>query len=210
MSIAPAAPDTSPSDHRRAHVPEPGRHLTRRTMDGPLGALVVLASPVGVRAVLWPGEDGTRIARSLAPGAVSLGAAQAAAPVADPAAAPVGARAGAHAERAVTQLREYFEGTRREFDVELDLVGTTFQISVWRALRSIPYGATSSYRAQAQALGDPAKARAVGTADGRNPVSIIVPCHRVVASSGSLTGFAGGLDTKAWLLHHERQVLAAI
>ncbi len=76
-------------------------------------------------------------------------------------------------------------------------------------LRQIPFGRTISYREQAAALGDPAKARAVGAANGRNPISIIVPCHRVVASSGALTGFAGGMDAKAWLLEHERRVLAA-
>lgn len=222
MSIAAAVPDPSPAGGPGPAMPASGAHLARRTMASPLGPLVVVASPAGVRAVLWPGEDGTRIARSLAGGAAALPAADPA-PVAgpragaDPEAPAAGnvagplpdARAAAHAERAVLELGEYFDGTRREFDVALDLIGTAFQVRVWQALRTIPYGTTSSYREQARGLGDPAKARAVGAADGRNPVSIIVPCHRVVASSGSLTGFAGGLATKAWLLDHERDVLAA-
>ena len=115
--------------------------------------------------------------------------------------------AEAHLDRAESQLAEYFRGTRREFDLDLDLAGTAFQRSAWEVLRTIPYGATLSYGQQAAALGDPAKARAVGAANGRNPLSIVVPCHRVVAAGGALTGFAGGLDTKAWLLDHERRVL---
>ena len=109
-------------------------------------------------------------------------------------------------ELACTQLREYFAGDRREFDVPLDPVGTAFQQSAWRVLRTIPYAATMSYGEQARALGDPNKARAVGAANGRNPISIIVPCHRVVGSTGALTGFAGGLDAKQWLLQFEREV----
>ena len=118
------------------------------------------------------------------------------------------ASARRHLDRAEQQLAEYFAGSRRAFDLDLDLEGTAFQRSAWALLQRIPYGSTMSYGQQAAALGDPAKARAVGAADGRNPVSIIVPCHRVVAAGGALTGFAGGLDTKAWLLDHERRVLA--
>lgn len=194
----PMAPTTTPAAPTPIPVapappaPALGGHLAHSTVDSPIGPLTVLASAAGVRAVLWPGEDGSRIARSLAGGAK----------------APSSAQATTHAERAANQLAQYFAGQRREFDVALDLVGTQFQLSVWRALLAIPYGTTASYRQQAELLGDPAKARAVGAADGRNPVSIIVPCHRVVASGGSLTGFAGGLDTKAWLLDHERAVLA--
>ena len=117
-------------------------------------------------------------------------------------------RAEQHLDQAERELAEYFEGTRRSFDVALDPDGTPFQRSAWQVLRTIPYGATMSYGEQAAALGDPNRARAVGAANGRNPISIIVPCHRVVASSGALTGFAGGLDTKQWLLAHEQRVLA--
>ena len=108
-------------------------------------------------------------------------------------------------ESTIRQLDEYFAGTRHEFDVPLDAVGTEFQHSVWQVLRSIPYGETMSYGEQATVLGDPKKARAVGTANGRNPISIVVPCHRVIGANGSLTGFGGGLQRKAWLLDFKRQ-----
>jgi methylated-DNA-[protein]-cysteine S-methyltransferase len=90
------------------------------------------------------------------------------------------------------------------FDVPLDPVGTDFQQQAWHVLRTIPYGRTITYGEQARRLGGPEKARAVGAANGRNPISVVVPCHRVVGSTGRLTGFAGGLDTKAWLLRHEQ------
>ena len=94
----------------------------------------------------------------------------------------------------VAQLGEYFAGERQEFDLPLDPVGTDFQQSAWSALRTIPYGTTVSYGEQAARMGDRRKARAVGAANGRNPISIVVPCHRVVGSNGALTGFAGGID----------------
>ena len=109
-------------------------------------------------------------------------------------------------QQAIMQLAEYFEGERTAFDVPLDMQGTPFQKSVWDLLLSIPYGETTTYGEMAQTLGDSRKARAVGLANGKNPVSIIVPCHRVIGSSGALTGFAGGLDTKAFLLRLERRV----
>ena len=95
----------------------------------------------------------------------------------------------------------------RTFDLPLDPQGTPFQLSAWRGLTTIPYGETVSYGEQAARIGLPGKARAIGAANGRNPLPIVVPCHRVVGSDGSLVGFGGGLETKAWLLHHERQVL---
>lgn len=107
-------------------------------------------------------------------------------------------------DRAVEQLREYFAGARTEFELPLDPQGTAFQQQAWSALRRIPYGETISYGQQAVMLGDRNKSRAVGAANGKNPIPIVVPCHRVVGSNGHLTGFAGGLDTKAWLLDHER------
>ncbi|MEV0679826.1 methylated-DNA--[protein]-cysteine S-methyltransferase [Actinosynnema sp. NPDC050436] len=103
----------------------------------------------------------------------------------------------------VAQLAEYFAGTRTEFDVPLDLVGTPFQRSVWAELRSIPFGATVSYGELARALGRPTAARAVGLANGHNPISIIVPCHRVVGSGGDLTGYGGGIARKRQLLDFE-------
>ena len=110
---------------------------------------------------------------------------------------------------AVEQLDDYFAGDRQDFDVPLDPVGTEFQRSAWEALRTIGYGSTISYGEQAARMGDRRKARAVGAANGRNPISIIVPCHRVVGANGALTGFAGGVETKAWLLDHERDVIAS-
>jgi methylated-DNA-[protein]-cysteine S-methyltransferase len=108
-------------------------------------------------------------------------------------------------ERASQQIREYFAGSRTEFDLPLSLAGTPFQVSVWQALQNIPYGRTVSYGQVAQIIGRPKAVRAVGAANGQNPVSIIVPCHRVVGADGSLIGYGGGLDRKEWLLDHERQ-----
>ena len=101
------------------------------------------------------------------------------------------------------QLEEYFAGARTTFDLPLSAVGTPFQRRVWDALRAIPYGTTLSYSELARRLGDVRATRAVGAANGRNPIPIIVPCHRVVGADGSLTGFGGGLDRKRWLLEHE-------
>ena len=98
------------------------------------------------------------------------------------------------------QLKEYFFGTRTEFDLPLEPKGSEFQIKVWRALRQIPFGQTRSYLDLATAVGTPKASRAVGAANGRNPLSIIVPCHRVIGANGALTGFAGGLEVKAKLL----------
>lgn len=109
-------------------------------------------------------------------------------------------------DRAVAQLGEYFAGRRREFDLPLEPVGTEFQQRAWRELRGIPFGATISYGEQARRLGDQKASRAVGSANGRNPIAVVVPCHRVVGADGSLTGYASGVDRKAWLLEHERAV----
>jgi methylated-DNA-[protein]-cysteine S-methyltransferase len=103
-----------------------------------------------------------------------------------------------------TQLDGYFAGDRHSFDLPLAPVGTEFQHQVWHLLRQIPYGETRSYGDLAQDLKLPGGARAVGAANGRNPLSIVVPCHRVIAASGALTGYAGGLDRKQWLLRHEQ------
>jgi methylated-DNA-[protein]-cysteine S-methyltransferase len=102
------------------------------------------------------------------------------------------------------QLDQYFSGERHEFDVELDLVGNRFELSVWDALLAIPYGETASYGEIARRVGHPDAARAVGGANGRNPVSVIVPCHRVIGADGSLTGYGGGLERKRFLLELER------
>lgn len=107
--------------------------------------------------------------------------------------------------RAVTQMAEYFAGTRTQFELPLAPAGTPFQHVVWRALLAIPYGARCSYRDIANAIGQPTATRAVGAANGKNPLGIIVPCHRVVGADGTLTGYAGGLDAKRWLLRHEAE-----
>jgi methylated-DNA-[protein]-cysteine S-methyltransferase len=105
------------------------------------------------------------------------------------------------------QLDAYFAGELRTFRVPLNMMGTPFQRLAWQGLLTIPYGATISYAEQARRIGRPGAARAVGAANGRNPIAIIVPCHRVIGADGSLTGYGGGLDMKEWLLQHEGSVL---
>ncbi len=106
------------------------------------------------------------------------------------------------------QLEEYFAGERVSFELPLEPTGTPFQQAVWRALREIPLGVTWSYGDLARHVGRAGAARAVGAANGKNPLSIVVPCHRVVGSDGTLTGYAGGVPAKRWLLEHEQRVLA--
>ena len=107
-------------------------------------------------------------------------------------------------DTACAQLHEYFEGTRHTFALPLEAKGTEFQRDVWRALQDIPPGETRSYGQLAAAIGRPKAVRALGSANGKNPIGIIVPCHRVIGANGTLTGYAGGVDAKAWLLQHER------
>lgn len=157
-------------------------------MASPIGELTIGASDDGIRFLRWEHDDH---------------------PVAvDVEGEPAPERRSAILSAAVAQLGEYFSGDRTEFDLPLDPVGTEFQRAAWQVLRTIPYGQTITYGLQARTLGDPNKSRAVGAANGRNPIGIVVPCHRVVGADGSLTGFAGGLDTKAWLLDHERRGVA--
>ncbi len=117
--------------------------------------------------------------------------------------AELGHRADAEFAQARGQLEEYFAGKRQDFDLPLNPKGTPFQQRVWLALRRIPYGSTATYGEIAAELGNPQSGRAVGAANGRNPISIIVPCHRVVGSDGKLVGYAGGFSAKRWLLDHE-------
>ena len=154
-----------------------------RHLDSPIGDLTLVASDVGLTHVLFPGEDPTDVGL---PGDLTE------------------TDDDSTLERAAEQLAEYFAGERREFDVPLDLRGTDFQVEAWRALADVPYGETRSYGEQADAIGRPGAFRAVGAANGRNPIPVILPCHRIVGADGSLTGFAGGLDTKRWLLNHEQ------
>lgn len=156
--------------------------LSECIMASPVGELTLVASEQGLRAVLWAEERAGRV--------------------------PLPERRDdpAHAvlAEAVRQLTAYFAGERRVFDLPLDPVGTDFQKSVWIGLNAIPYGETRSYAALAAAIGRPGASRAVGAANGRNPLSIVTPCHRVIGADGTLTGFAGGLAVKRWLLAHER------
>lgn len=152
--------------------------LHRKTIASPVGELTLVASDDGLVAVLW--EDD-------APDRVRLGALN------DAPDHPV-------LVRAEHELDDYFAGRRSTFSVPLDMRGTDFQRSVWQALLTIPFGETRSYADIAAQIGRPTATRAVGAANGRNPISIIAPCHRVIGSNGSLTGFAGGLKAKEYLL----------
>jgi methylated-DNA-[protein]-cysteine S-methyltransferase len=166
--------------------------LAARTIPSPVGQLTLVASPVGLRAILWDvdwvanARVGTCDTEDGADGTAEQ-----------------------HLDDAERQLGEYFAGSRSEFDLVLDPVGTEFQRRAWTVLRGIPFGETISYGEQARRLGDPKASRAVGTANGRNPLSIVVPCHRVVGADGRLTGFGGGLSAKAWLLDHELALRAS-
>jgi methylated-DNA-[protein]-cysteine S-methyltransferase len=155
--------------------------LAYKLMESPVGKLKLVASDKGLVAVLWE-NDGPRRVR------LDEQVENDKHPIL------------VQTER---QLKEYFDGRRKAFSVSLDMKGTPFQKDVWEALLAIPFGETRSYGQLARQLGNPRATRAVGAANGRNPVSIIVPCHRVIGSSGKLTGFAGGLDTKARLLSLE-------
>ena len=156
--------------------------LASASLDSPVGCLRVVASAEGLRAVLWPDERPGRVA--------AVGDT-----VTDPDHPQVA--------RTLHQLTAYFAGELTTFDLPLDLRGTPFQHQAWLALAEIPYGRTTTYGRQAARLGDAKAVRAVASANARNPVSIVLPCHRVIGADGSLTGFGGGLAAKRWLLRHE-------
>ncbi len=149
-----------------------------KIIPSPVGKLKLVASDQGLAAILWENDDPRRVRRNIA---------------GEDKTHPV----LVETER---QLREYFAGKRRTFSVPLDFTGTEFQTRVWKALLDIPFGETRSYGDIARQLGRPTASRAVGAANGKNPISIIAPCHRVIGSTGKLTGFAGGLQAKARLL----------
>jgi methylated-DNA-[protein]-cysteine S-methyltransferase len=157
-----------------------------RTLDAPFGAITLFASTDALVAVTFPGQAPPKGVAADSTGQV---------------------RADAVLDLAARELADYFAGLRQTFTVPLAPLGTDFQLAVWQALRVIPFGEARSYGWQAQHIGKPKAVRAVGGANGRNPLSIIVPCHRVIGADGSLTGFGGGLDTKRWLLDHEAAVL---
>lgn len=151
------------------------------TVDTPVGKLTLVARASRLAAILWENDR---------PGRVRL------APMHEDKDHPV-------LLETQRQLGEYFSGKRDRFDIELDFAGTEFQKKVWEALLTIPFGETRSYGQIAVQIGNAASVRAVGAANGKNPISIIAPCHRVIGASGALTGFAGGLKTKEWLLAME-------
>jgi methylated-DNA-[protein]-cysteine S-methyltransferase len=169
-------------------------------MPSPIGTLTIVADDDAIVAIRWDTERSAAREPAAHEPADAMPDARLG--------TVVEVRPGEHAvlDRAVAQLSEYFAGTRTEFDLPLAPHGTPFQHDAWHALRRIPFGETISYGAQARMLGDANKSRAVGAANGRNPIPIVVPCHRVVAGNGHLTGFAGGLEVKAWLLDHELRV----
>lgn len=149
--------------------------------DSPVGELKLVASDEGLAAVLWENDNPKRV------------------PLAE------GERHDSHPvlQQVRQQLQEYFANQRTQFVLPLDVRGTEFQKRVWDALLGIPFGETRTYGQIAKQLGTPSASRAVGAANGRNPISIVMPCHRVIGSSGRLTGFAGGLEAKAYLLNFE-------
>ena len=159
--------------------------LAYKKINSPVGKLTLVASDKGLVAVLWEHDNPRRVRL---------------------------ADLIEHDDHSVLiqaerQLSEYFTGRRKSFSVVLDMRGTDFQRSVWEALLAIPFGETRTYGQLAKQLRNPQASRAVGAANGRNPISIIVPCHRVIGSSGKLTGFAGGLDAKERLLNLEQEQL---
>lgn len=147
----------------------------------PVGKLLLVASPRGLRALLWEHEgfERVQVAKSVENSRNPL------------------------LSKTAKELDEYFSGKRKQFTIPLDPVGTPFQLRVWEILKTIPYGKTLSYGEQATLMGSPQAARAVGGANGKNPISIIVPCHRVIGRNGKLTGFGGGLPAKQKLLEIE-------
>jgi methylated-DNA-[protein]-cysteine S-methyltransferase len=155
--------------------------LSYKLMDSPVGKLKLVASEKGLVAVLWQNDTPERV------------------PLKEMTEDPK-QKVLVETER---QLKEYFAEKRRSFELPLDMRGTQFQKNVWEELLAIPFGETRSYVELAKKLGNPTASRAVGAANGRNPISIVVPCHRVIGASGKLTGFAGGLDVKARLLEIE-------
>ncbi|MFN4353750.1 methylated-DNA--[protein]-cysteine S-methyltransferase [Parvibaculum sp.] len=155
--------------------------LATAVLDTPIGRLRLAATDAGLATVLFPNQKDVSFPKREG-----------------------SARARTHLDKAVKALEKYFEGKKKGFyDLTLAPSGTAFQLSVWRALSAIPFGETRSYAEIAREIGNPKGMRAVGLANGKNPIPIIVPCHRVIGADGSLTGFGGGLPTKKWLLEFE-------
>ena len=159
-------------------------------MQSPVGELVLVACGTTIRAVLWGDDDNEWKRAAIDRRSVIF-------------------QQSAVIELAIAQLKEYFAGDRQVFDLPLSPTGTEFQSTVWKSLTDIKFGSTVSYSEQATSLGRASAVRAVASANGRNPISIVIPCHRVIAAAGGLGGFAGGLDAKQWLLAHERELTTA-
>lgn len=145
------------------------------TIDTPLGPLNIEGNENGLTSIMFSKDDTVQFSKNI----------------------PV------HLQETVNQIVEYFEGKRKDFTLKLAPEGTEFQKRVWKELLKIPFGKTVSYQYIAKQLGDPKAIRAAASANGKNPISIIIPCHRVIGKDGSLTGYAGGLHIKKWLLEHE-------
>jgi methylated-DNA-[protein]-cysteine S-methyltransferase len=160
-------------------------NLHFKTIPSPVGELKLVASDTGLAAILWENDNPNRVRLGLLLEAASHSLLL-------------------EAER---QLNEYFAGTRTGFSLPLHFAGTEFQRKVWHALTAIPFGETRSYQQIAEQIGHPDAVRAVGAANGKNPISIVAPCHRVIGTNGKLTGFAGGLAAKAFLLRLESRTV---
>jgi O-6-methylguanine DNA methyltransferase len=190
-AAAPGLPEPNPEPRTRYQAARAGA-TAGLFWKSPLGLMEILASDYGLRLVEFVSDtDATSSLLSSAEARVRAGA------------------GGRIVGQAKEELEEYFDGTRRSFSVPLDLEGTPFRKSVWNVLIGLPYGETLTYTQLAAAAGRPRAIRAAGAANGANPISIIVPCHRVFGSNGSLTGYAGGLKRKRFLLEHERRHLLA-
>jgi methylated-DNA-[protein]-cysteine S-methyltransferase len=157
------------------------RERASRIIESPVGRLYISVSERGLTELLFVDETMSR-----------------------PEPAEIGSAAACLLDATERQLGEYFDRARRRFDIPIAPSGTEFQLATWRALRTIPYGETISYSELARRVGKPRAVRAVGAANGANPISIVVPCHRVIGADGTLTGYGGGLHRKRWLLNLEK------
>ena len=162
-------------------------HCVYQIIPSPVGELVIIAGDAKLHGILWKSDLENEATRTCVSSMKRV--------TKDDLIDEVG-----------KQLQEYFSGKRKQFDLPIEFNGTPFQQAVWKGLLEIPYGETASYQEQALALGDKNKVRAVGTANGANPISVVVPCHRVIGKNGSLTGYAGGLAAKQFLLQLEKAV----
>jgi len=160
--------------------------MLKTEIESPVGILHAFANEEGLCGLLWPGIEDHRFDFSMT---------------------NVAADIQTVFLKLTQQLKEYFGNTRKQFDIPLAPQGTEFQLDAWKALQEIPFGQTRTYSEQAAIIGRPKAVRAIGAANGKNPISIVIPCHRVIGANGSLTGFAGGIEVKRFLLDHESNTL---